>query len=49
MNYLPATSGVSQGTSLSGARVDAPHPAPRADAAPAHAAARRQGRSLSVG
>ena len=49
MNYLPATSGVSQGTSLSGTRVDAPHPAPRADAAPAHAAARRRGRSLSVG
>lgn len=49
MNYLPATSGVSQGTSLSGTRVDAPHPAPRADAAPAPAAARRRGRSLSVG
>ena len=39
MNYLPATSGVSQGTSLSGTRVDAPHPAPRADAAPAPAVA----------
>ena len=49
MNYLPATSGVSQGTSLSGARVDTTHPGPRADAAEAPAAARRGRRSLSVG
>ena len=49
MNYLPATSGVSQGTSLSGTRVDAIHPEPRADAAQAPAVPRRRGRSLSVG
>ena len=49
MNYLPATSGVSQGTSLSGTRVDATHPEPRADAAQAPAVPRRRGRSLSVG
>jgi len=49
MNYLPATSGVSQGTSLSGTRVDVTYSVPRADAAQAPTAARRRSRSLSVG